>query len=67
MSEGNILKPDSVRDYGYMILNFEYAPSVVISDIPHMVAAHLNIRLQQGVWWSQLIITLNVLMNYLSP
>ena len=42
-----LLKPESARDYGDMILNFNNPPSIVISDIPHMVASHVNKRMQQ--------------------
>ena len=39
-----LLKPESQRDYGDMLLNLKHPPNVTISDIPHMLATHLNNR-----------------------
>ena len=39
-----LLKAESPRDYGDILLSMKHPPNVVISDIPHMLAAHLNKR-----------------------
>ena len=37
-----LLRAESPRDIGDILLNMKYTPNIVISDIPHMVAAHVN-------------------------
>ena len=39
-----LLKSESPRDIGDILLSLKHPPNVVISDIPHMVAAHVNKR-----------------------
>ena len=39
-----LLKAESPRDYGDILLSMKHPPNVVISDIPHMLAAHVNKR-----------------------
>ena len=39
-----LLRAESPRDIGDILLSMKYAPNIVISDIPHMVAAHVNKR-----------------------
>ena len=38
----NLLRAGSPRDIGDILLSMKYAPNIVISDILHMVAAHVN-------------------------
>ena len=40
----SLLKPESPRDIGDMLLSMKHPPNIVISDIPHMLAGHLNKR-----------------------
>ena len=40
----NLLRAESPRDIRDIILSMRYPPNIVISDIPHMVAAHVNKR-----------------------
>ena len=40
----SLLKPESPRDIGDLVLSFKHPPNVIISDIPHMVAQHINKR-----------------------
>ena len=40
----SLLKAESTRDYGDILLSMKHPPTVVISDVPHMLAAHVNKR-----------------------
>lgn len=39
-----LLKPESVRDMADIILSLKYPPSIIVSDVPHNLAPHLNRR-----------------------
>jgi len=39
-----LIRPESPRDIGDLLLSLAHPPNIVISDIPHMVAAHVNKR-----------------------
>ena len=39
-----VIRTESPRDYGDMLLSLNYPPNIVISDIPQMLARHMNIR-----------------------
>ena len=38
-----VIRAESPRDYGDMLLSLNYPPNIVISDIPQMLARHMNI------------------------
>ena len=40
----SLLMPESPRDIGDVLLSMKFPPTIVISDIPHMVAGHVNRR-----------------------
>ena len=40
-----LLKAESPRDLSDLLLSLKHPPNIVLSDIPHMVAAHTNKRL----------------------
>ena len=39
-----LLKAESPRDYADILLSMKHPPNIVISDVPHMLAAHINKR-----------------------
>ena len=39
-----LLKPEIPRDYGDNLLSLKHPPYIVISDIPHILASHINKR-----------------------
>ena len=40
----SLLSPESPRDIGDVLLSMRFPPTIVISDIPHMLASHMNKR-----------------------